>query len=76
MVEINKIKKALYIEKPIANLLYIKNGIACYDSTFKIEEKPLIIYKTVFFNIPVSDMGEAEFKPKMDAKLLIRWLTI
>jgi hypothetical protein len=28
------------------------------------------------FVIPVSDMGEADFLPEMDAKLLIRWIEV
>ena len=40
---------------------------------------PIIIGETkynqpVFFEIPVDDMGDADFKSEMDAKLLNRWI--
>jgi hypothetical protein len=28
----------------------------------------------VAFQVPVEDMGDADFLPVMDAKLLVRWL--
>ena len=61
-----EIKKALYRQKPQADLLYIRNEKAFYES--KLSEQK------IFFEIPVSDMGDADFLPKMDAKLLIRWI--
>ena len=63
----NEIKKALYKQKPIASFMKIKDGHAYY--TASIDEDDALI-----FNIPVSDMGDADFRPMMDAKLLIRWL--
>lgn len=69
-----EIKKELYKQKPIAELLFIRKGIAYYDTKIKIQEEPLILHKTLFFEIPVSDMGDADFIPKMDGKLLNRWL--
>ena len=69
-----EIKKELYKQKPKAKLLYIRNSIAYYECTIKTQVKPIITYKTLFFHIPVSDMGDADFLPTMDAKLLIRWL--
>lgn len=73
-MEKNEIKKELYKQKPTAKLLAIKNGVVSYDAVIRITEKPIIESKTVFFEVPVSDMGDAEFTPKMEAKLLIRWL--
>lgn len=66
-MEKNEIKKALYIQKPIASFMKIKNGFAYYTANI-IEDDALI------FKIPVVDMGDAEFIFMMDAKLLIRWL--
>lgn len=70
-----EIKKELYKQKPTAELLYIRKGVAYYDAKIKIEEEPIIKYKTIFFEVPVSDMGDADFTPTMDAKLLNRWLS-
>lgn len=70
----NDIKKALYKQKPIAKLLVRKNGVAYYDAVILEQKEPIVKYKTVFFNVPESDMGDAEFTEEMDAKLLIRWL--
>ncbi len=61
-----EIKKALYRQKPQADLLYIRNEKALYEAQLS-EQK-------IFFEIPVSDMGDADFLPIMDAKLLIRWI--
>jgi hypothetical protein len=60
----NEIKKLLYKGDYYAKLDYIRKGIAYYAL------KELL----VAFQIPVSDMGEADFFPSMEAKLLIRWL--
>jgi len=69
-----EIKKELYKQKPKAELLYIRNGIAKYDAVIKLNNETFATYKTVFFDVPVSDMGNADFTPIMDAKLLNRWL--
>lgn len=69
-----EIKKALYKQKPEASLLMIRKGVAYYDAKIKIEEEPIIKYKTIFFEVPVSDMGDADFTPTMDGKLLNRWI--
>jgi hypothetical protein len=69
-----EIKKELYKQKPIAKMLYIRSGVAYYDAVIRIEEESVIKNKTVFFMVPVEDMGDADFTPEMDAKLLIRYL--
>jgi len=61
-----EIKKRLYKEKPEALFSHIKMGTAYYYC--KLDEETLI------FEIPVSDMGEAQFGSRMEAQLLIRWL--
>ena len=66
MMKTNEIKKALYRQKPQADLLYIRNQKAFYEAQLSNQK--------IFFEIPVSDMGDADFLPKMDAKLLIRWI--
>lgn len=72
----NEIKKLLYKQKPKAELLFIRKGVAYYDTVLVVEEEPMKIHKTFFFEVPIEDMGEADFLPEMDAKLLIRWLVI
>jgi hypothetical protein len=74
-MNLTEIKKELYKQKPTAELLYIRKGVVYYDAKIKIEEEPIIKYKTIFFEVPVSDMGDADFTPTMDAKLLNRWLS-
>ena len=63
----NEIKKALYKQKPIAEFDKVRKGVAYYytyiDSLYALR-----------FEIPVMDMGDADLLPKMDAKLLIRYL--
>lgn len=61
-----EIKKALYKQKPEAKIMYVRKGSAFYYADTKEQR--------VYFEIPVSDMGEADFLPLMDAKLLIRWI--
>ena len=60
------IKKATYKEKPVAHFKMIRSGVAYYHadlSEFKVQ-----------YEIPVHDMGTADFTPEMDAKLLNRWI--
>lgn len=66
-MELNEIKKKLYIEKPEALFFQMGKGMVWYLAHFKDGEK-------VEFAIPISDMGEATFYSVMDAKLLIRYL--
>lgn len=65
-MEKNEIKKLLYKEKPTAFLNYIRKGVAYYHTELG--------GKNIWFEIPVEDMGDADFGTTMDAKLLIRWL--
>lgn len=64
----NDIKKYLYKEKPHASFINIQNGIAKYIAVGEDNY--------IYFNIPVSDMGNAKFSLVMDAKLLIRWISM
>lgn len=63
---INNIKKLLYKENPKAILDYIRNGKAYY--TTQVGDT------TIKFEIPVEDMGSADFFPEMDSKFLNRWI--
>ena len=68
-----EIKKELYKQKPKAEFTHIKNGVAYYRTLLSIGEK-MKYTQPVFFEIPVDDMGDADFKSEMDAKLLNRWI--
>ncbi len=63
-----EIKKELYKQKPLARLSYIRKGSAYYCA--------ILMQQDVNFIIPISDMGDADFLPEMDAKLLNRWIII
>lgn len=69
MDELSKtgVKKLLYKEAPSAEFKEISFGIATYTA---IANNNL----NIIFKIPVNDMGEATFYPKMEAKHLIRWI--
>ena len=73
-MELNDIKKALYKQNTTAHLTSIQSDIAYYDTVIRIEEEPVIKSKTIFFEVPVIDMGDATFFVEMPAKLLIRWI--
>lgn len=62
-----EIKKELYKQKPIADLMYVKSGSAYYVAQ--------VNDVTVHFTVPVSDMGEARFEASMNAQLLNRWIS-
>ena len=65
------IKKALYKQKPMATFRYIRMGVAYYSAVIADENDNEY---TVNFEIPVGDMGEADFGPEMDGKYLNRWI--
>lgn len=68
----NEIKKALYKQKPTAEFQFIRMGNAHYLTSVNIDS----IDKLVFFEVPVDDMGTADFEREMDAKLLNRWIVV
>jgi hypothetical protein len=70
-MNLTEIKKELYKQKPTANLIYIRKGSAYYESKIMVESEPI----RIFFEVPVSDMGDADFTSVMDAKLLNRWIS-
>lgn len=69
-METNDIKKYLYKQNPKAKLSYIRKGHAYYTTTIQADD----ISKNILFEIPVQDMGDADFHNEMDGKLLIRWI--
>lgn len=70
----NEIKKFLYKNNPTAILDYIKKGVLVYRARVSKETEDDIEVNEVVFSVPVDDLGDAEFLPVMDSKLLIRWL--
>ena len=61
-----EIKKATYKEKPQANFKMIRSGVAYYCAdleNYRVE-----------YEVPVNDMGTADFTRGMDAKLMNRWI--
>lgn len=66
IMEKNEIKKALYRQKPTAFFNYIRKGSAYYHAE--------VDGKNVWFEVPVNDMGDADFGATMQAHLLIRWV--
>lgn len=69
-MEINEIKKELYKQNPEAWIIDVtKSGIR-YFTQIRVEK----MSKTLHFNVPLSDIGDASFDSEMPAKLLIRYL--
>lgn len=64
-----EIKKALYKEKPDAFFRFIRMGNAYYNTVLAHGD-------IVNFCIPVDEMGDTDFLPTMDAKLLQRWIDV
>jgi hypothetical protein len=71
-MEKNEIKKLLYKQNPKANLNYIRKGNAYYE-TYVLDGD---FSDLINFEIPVIDMGDADFLPEMEAKYLVRWILI
>jgi hypothetical protein len=67
-MNVTEIKKEMYKQKPEARIQYIRKGFAYYYSDLENDR--------VYFKIPISDMGDADFLPSMDGKHLLRWLYI
>lgn len=72
----NEIKKALYIQEPKANMLYIKNGLIHYTTIVQEKSDDDVDYRSipVNFQVPLNDVGSALFDKVMEAKHLIRWI--
>ena len=65
-MKLNEIKKELYKQNPKAHLDLIRKKKAYYLCALNED--------TLVFEVPVDDMGDADFFPIMDAKLLIRYI--
>ena len=68
-METNEIKKFLYKEKPLARR--VENAGDDKRYTYHV----LLNHEDIFFDVPISDMGEKIFDEEIPAQLLIRWLT-
>jgi len=76
-MELNEIKKLLYKTKPDAELINIRSGIAYYQTHMSIKKDDGHEYnETIRHEVPISDMGTADFYPVMPARLLIRWIKL
>lgn len=64
-MEKNEVRKVLYKEKPVAKFDYIRKGLSFYSAESSMGK--------LRFEIPVSDMGDADFLPEMEAQYLFRW---
>lgn len=74
-MELNEIKKALYMDKPIAELVSAtKEGIRYGALCQFIHHYEIVDPKVIYFFIPFSDMGDAVFHQQEPAQLLIRYL--
>jgi len=75
---LNDIKKILYKDNPVAEFDYIRKGYAYYKALvhYTEGESPIKVSRYIPFMIPIADMGDADFKARMDAKHLIRWIII
>ena len=71
-MEKNEIKKELYKQNPIAEFQYIRKGSAHYRTSVNDNNQHT---HAVLFEVPVSDMGDADFGTTMEAKLLQRWIS-
>jgi hypothetical protein len=78
-MELNEIKKNLYKSKPSANIVHIRKDGILY-STQIIGDKTIgndrATYEYIYFNVPLSDMGETAFLASMPAQLLIRYIMV
>lgn len=72
----DQIKKALYREKPEAKLLYIKKNGIHYRTFINVMVSENITEETasVFFKVPLEDLGDAEWLASMPSQLLLRYL--
>lgn len=70
-MDVSTIKKELYKQKPAASLKFIRLGVAYYTAQLNSEGKS----QEIEFQVPVNDMGETDFLPEMDGKLLNRYIS-
>lgn len=75
-MNLNDIKKEIYKQQPKAYFQFIRMGIAYYEAFIKERFNDMGSTINVKFEIPVNDMGNADFFSEMEAKHLIRWIVI
>ena len=63
-------KKELYKQNPPAHLIFIRKGVVHYEAGVYEGDKRVSIH----FEVPFSDMGDADFFAEMHAKHLIRYI--
>ncbi len=75
-LSINDIKKILYKDNPVANLQYVRKGHVYYKALirFTTGDSPIKESKYINFDVPIVDMGDADFHAEMSGKHLIRWI--
>ena len=73
-MEKNEIKKMLYKQNPSAKLSFIRKGKVYYTATIIVDGESDSESFNVTFEIPVDDMGEADFFTIMESKYLNRWI--
>ena len=74
-MELNEIKKALYKQNPDATLTVVtKDGIRYESYVVEHTENQASKHTYLYFNVPLSDIGDATFEDEMPAKLLIRYI--
>lgn len=66
-----EIKKELLKQKPTAYFSHIRSGKAYYEVECLIINDRMT---RIVFEIPVDDMGEADFTSNMSGNLLLRWI--
>jgi len=65
----NEIKKDLYKQNPTAVFTHIRKNVAFYKTKLENDAE-------VLFEIPVVDMGDADFFQEMEGKYIIKWIAI
>lgn len=79
---VEEIRKKIYKQKPNARFVKIRKGMAYYRSEVVDVDSgdgifgDLPVHKLwgIIFEVPVSDMGDADFNADMEARLLTRWI--
>jgi len=65
------IKKLVYRQQPVAKFEKIRIGVAYYTFNVLWREVTRLGFS---FEIPIEDMGTADFYKEMEAKHLLQWL--
>ncbi len=74
IMEKNEIKKALYKQNPVASFKMVRKGIAYYTASIEDDSRKIPETRNISFEVPIEDMGDADFLNLMEGKLLIRWI--